>query len=103
MSKLMKYPVKFGVAALGLAGLFTVLVTNFFSSANAAATCTAADFTVNGVFNIDGYLACLAGDGGTTLPSTGSNTAQFVAIALGLVALGVAAIIVAKKRRATFA
>lgn len=102
MNKLMKYPVKFGVAALGLVGLFTVLVTNFFSTASAATTCTAADFTTNGVFDIDGYLACLAGDGGT-LPTTGSNTAQFVAIALGLVALGVAAIIVAKKRRATFA
>jgi LPXTG-motif cell wall-anchored protein len=102
MDKLMKYPVKFGVAALGLVGLLTVLVTNLFSSASAAATCTAADFTTNGVFDTDGYLACLAGQGGD-LPATGSNTAQIVAIALGLVALGVAAVMVAKKRRATFA
>lgn len=102
MDKLMKYPVKFGVAALGLVGLLTVLVTNLFSSASAAVTCNAADFTTNGVFDTDGYLACLAGAGGG-LPATGSNTAQIVAIALGLLALGVAAVIVAKKRRTTFA
>ncbi len=103
MDKLMKYPVKFGLAALGLVGLLTVLVTNLVSSAGAAATCNAADFTTNGVFDTDGYLACLAAAGGGGLPATGSNTFQVVAIALGLVALGVAAVFVAKKRRSTFA
>ena len=54
------------------------------------------------MFDTDGYLACLAGAGGG-LPSTGSNTAQIVAIALGLVVLGVAAVMVAKKRRTALA
>lgn len=102
MDKIMKYPVKFGAAVLGLVSLLTVLATNLFSSASAAATCSASDFTTNGVFDTDGYLACLAGQGGS-LPTTGSNSFQIAAIALGLVVLGLAAVIVAKKRRSTFA
>lgn len=99
MSKLQQYPVKVGLAIVGLLGLLTVLVTNMVGSAGAAATCNAADFVVDGVFDSDGYLACLAGAGGG-LPATGSNTFQIVAVALGIVAVGLTALFVAKKRRA---
>jgi len=97
MNKVLKYPVKLGLAITALIGLLAVLAANLTSSASAATSCTAADFTVNGVFNMDGYLACLSGAGG--LPSTGSNTFQIVGIALGVIAVGVAAILVARKRR----
>ena len=74
----------------------------FMGGASAAATsCDAADFTVGGVFDLDGYLACqasLAGDGGN-LPATGSNTLQIVGIALGLIAIGVAATVIALRER----
>ncbi|MEI8238982.1 MAG: NPXTG-anchored protein [Actinomycetota bacterium] len=98
MNKVLKYPVKLGLAITALIGLLAVLAANLTTSASAAATCNASDFTVGGVLNMDGYLACLSGAGG--LPSTGSNTFQIVGIALGLVAVGVAAILVAKKRHA---
>jgi LPXTG-motif cell wall-anchored protein len=97
MDKVLKYPVKLGLAITALIGLLAVLAANLTSSASAAASCNVADFTVNGVLNMDGYLACLSGAGG--LPSTGSNTFQIVGIALGLVVVGVAAFLVARKRR----
>lgn len=96
----MKAKVIAGVSTLvALTGLTVVM---FMGGASAAATsCDAADFTVAGVFDLDGYLACqasLAGEGGT-LPATGSNTLQIVGIALGLLAIGVAATVIALRER----
>ena len=95
----MKAKVAAGVAMLvALTGLSVVMFMGGASAA--AASCDAADFTVGGVFDLDGYLACqaaLAGGGG--LPETGSNTMQIVGIALGLVAIGVAATVIALRER----
>jgi LPXTG-motif cell wall-anchored protein len=63
------------------------LIAGVGAPAGAAASCDAADFTVDGVFDLDGYLACTAGTGGG-LPSTGSSTLQIAGIALGLLTIG---------------
>ncbi|MFZ4717974.1 MAG: LPXTG cell wall anchor domain-containing protein [Ilumatobacteraceae bacterium] len=95
----MKAKIAAGVAVLvGLTGLTMVM---FMGGASAAATsCSAADFTTGGVFDLQGYLACQAAlaDGGG-LPATGSNTMQIVGIALGLIAIGVAATVIALRER----
>lgn len=69
----------------------------------AAETCNAADFTVNGSFDLDGYLACLAGSGGATaptggLPSTGSDMMRIIALGVGASVVGVGALVASKRR-----
>jgi LPXTG-motif cell wall-anchored protein len=89
---------------------FSMFVLMPTSSASAAApTCDAASFTVNGEFDIDGYLACLAGagapgidapvTGGTGLPSAGSDVAQIVALAVGLLIIGAGISLSSARRR----
>jgi hypothetical protein len=68
------------------------------SSPAQAVTCDQATFTSGGQFDLDGYLACLSGGAGG-LPSTGSDVAQYVALGVGAVAMGVAARVVAVRRR----
>lgn len=84
-------------AAFGLVGALTM------SSPAQAVTCNSADFTSNGQFDLTGYLACLAGGGsgggGGGLPITGSDAFQYVALGLGALAMGVAARVVAVRRR----
>lgn len=77
-------------------------VVLFSSSVSAAApSCDASSFNVNGEFDTDGYLACLANlaDPSGGLPPTGSNTTQFVALGAAAVAMGVAARFAAVRRR----
>jgi LPXTG-motif cell wall-anchored protein len=73
--------------------------------AAAAPTCDAADFTTNGVLDLDGYLACLAGTGGGGgsvpvggLPATGSDMMRIVALGIGASVVGVGALVAAKRR-----
>lgn len=68
------------------------------SSAHAAPTCPpvikAGDYTVDGKFNLDAYLAALGaalGDCNALLPKTGSSdSSQLLGLGLGLGSLGVA-------------
>ncbi len=80
-----------------------MLVAGVGSPASAASQCDAADFTVGGEFDLDGYLACVGGTGGGGvgggLPATGSNTVQIIAIAIGLLAIGGAFIFTAYRGR----
>lgn len=86
------------VGALGLA--LTVLFVIVLSPSGASAACNAADFTVGGVFDLNGYLACeSAGAGG--LPATGSQTLQLAGIALAFLAIGLASVIVSRQRRSS--
>lgn len=75
-----------------------LVIVGTTSGVSAAPSCNAADFTVNGVFDLNGYLACQAGLAGG-LPSTGSNNLQIIGIALGLLAIGIAAVIVSSRER----
>lgn len=83
-------------AATAVVGALTL------SSPAQAVTCDQATFTSGGQFDLTGYLACLSGSGagaGGGLPSTGSDVAQYVALGVGAVAMGVAARVVAIRRR----
>lgn len=84
------------VVAGSVVGAVTAVV--MAGSAAAAPSCDASSFTVNGEFDTDGYLACLAGATGG-LPETGSNTTQFVALGAAAIAMGVAARFAAVRRR----
>ncbi len=97
------------IAAMGLAAFLVAVV---LSPAAARAECLADQFTVNGVFDLQGYLACQVASspaGGTAsttaraggLPATGSDTMQIVGIALALVAVGIAAVVVSVNDRRT--
>jgi hypothetical protein len=88
------------IAAIGAASLAVgVALVLLLSPSAASAACDAADFTVNGEFDIQGYLACEAGAGGGTLPATGSPTLQIAGIALAAVIVGVAALALNRKQR----
>ncbi|MGA9279222.1 LPXTG cell wall anchor domain-containing protein [Ilumatobacter sp.] len=94
---------------LAAAVAFMMVLLLRAASAGAAATCDAASFTTDGVFDTDGYLACLSGGGGQVassgssssgvLPVTGSSTLQIVGIALGLLVMGAVAVVVAARNR----
>lgn len=75
----------------------TALCLCFMASGSAptfaATECTAEAFTVGGVFDSEGYLACLA------IPATGSDVMGKIAIASGISILGVAAIVGKSKGR----
>jgi LPXTG-motif cell wall-anchored protein len=79
------------------ATLSAALVVGSGTGAGAAASCDAADFTVDGVFDLQGYLACTAGQGGG-LPATGTSTLQIAGIAVGLLAIGGGILATARKR-----
>lgn len=71
------------------------------STVTAASQCTIANFTVNGVFDQEGYLACLAAaGGGTGLPGTGNDSLQSVGIAASMLLVGGALAVSAQRRRA---
>jgi LPXTG-motif cell wall-anchored protein len=87
------------IAAIGAASLAVgVALVLLLSPSAASAACDPADFTVNGEFDIQGYLACEAGAAGG-LPATGSPTLQIAGIALAAVIVGVAALILTRKQR----
>lgn len=87
--------IKYWVAS-SAAGL-SALALGLGTTAGAAPVCNAGDFTVGGVFDLQGYLACEAGPG---LPSTGGGSLQFAGIAAGLLVIGGASVIASRKNRA---
>lgn len=80
--------VAFGSVALGLA-----VAGSSIGSASAAPECTAANFTVDGVFNQTGYLECLS----PKLPITGSDTNELLGVGIALGALGLSSVLVARR------
>lgn len=82
--------------ASSAAGL-SALVIGLGTTAGAAPVCNAANFTVGGVFDLQGYLACQAGP---SLPSTGNGSLQIAGIAAGLLVIGGASVITSRKNRA---
>lgn len=81
---------KIGVIAAGL-GAVSFLTAVIMSPSGAQAACTTADFTTDGTFDLQGYLACLAAESGGTLPDTGSGVVQIVGIAVAFIVMGAAA------------
>lgn len=70
------------------------------------ATVSANGFFVDGVLNINAYLAAVqaanaACSPGGNLPATGGDSSSLLPIALGFVAVGGASLATAKKRRVT--
>ena len=87
------------VAAVGVATLAVgIALVLLLSPSAASAACVAADFTVNGEFDLQGYLACEAGAAGT-LPATGSPALQMVGIALAALIMGVSALVLTRQQR----
>ena len=80
--------IAFGSAAAGMA-----LVGFSNGSASATTECTAANFTVGGVFNQTGYLECLS----PKLPTTGSNTNELLGVGIALGALGLSSVLVTRR------
>lgn len=66
-------------------------------STQALSQCDPADYTVGGVFDLDGYLACGAGAGGGGLPATGGNNLQIIGVAAGVLAIGVGMFVTARR------
>lgn len=90
--------------ALAISALAAAVSTaGLGAGANAASTeCTAANFTSNGVFDQEGYLACLAAAGGGTggtLPATGQDGLQTLGLAAGLLLIGGGLVVSAQRRR----
>ena len=85
-----------------LAAITAIAAGLFLAAAPAgvSAACSASDFTVGGVFDTQGYLACLASEA-TGLPATGNNTMQIVGIAIALVTIGIAFAVVSIRARRT--
>ena len=83
-----------------LAAVTAIAAGLFFAAAPAgvSAACTASDFTVGGVFDTQGYLACLSAQS-NGLPATGNNTMQIVGIAIALLTIGVAFAIISVRAR----
>lgn len=94
---------RFGVKLLVCAAVPISVMGLTATAASAAPTCDSADFTVDGDFDLDGYLACLAGSpasgGGGALPTTGSDVTRMLAIGAGLLAVGGGAVAAAKRDR----
>jgi hypothetical protein len=87
------------VAVVGAASLAVgVALVLLLSPSAASAACDPADFTVNGEFDVQGYLACEAAAGGG-LPATGSQALQMVGLALAAIIVGVAALVLARQQR----
>jgi LPXTG-motif cell wall-anchored protein len=96
LSKFRFVPLKVAVGASSALVLMSVGGT-----VSAAPACSASDFTSNGVFDTDGYLACLAGASGGAggLPATGSDTTRLFVVAAGLCVVGVGSVIASKRRQ----
>jgi LPXTG-motif cell wall-anchored protein len=95
--------IKRTIAATALAvGVATAGLST--SGTAAQLECTVSNFTVGGVFDQEGYLACLAGQGGTTvggeLPSTGQESLQTVGLAAGIFLVGGALVVSSQRRKA---
>jgi LPXTG-motif cell wall-anchored protein len=89
LNKMRSLPLKVAVGASSVLVFMSVS-----GSASAAPVCNGADFTKNGVFDTDGYLACLSGE----LAATGSDTMKLVAVAGGLTIVGLGAVVAAKRQ-----
>ncbi len=86
--------------AAWLAAMTAVIVGLFLAAApsGVSAACDAATYTVGGVFDTQGYLACLASEA-NGLPATGNNTMQIVGIAIALVTIGIAFAVISVRAR----
>lgn len=73
---------------------FALTLAGVGSSTASATECTAANFTTDGVFDMEGYLACLSG-----LPSAGSNSLDTLGVAAGVIVLGGAMVLAGRRRR----
>lgn len=79
---------------LFVAGAATAFALAGVGASPAAATeCTTANFTSGGVFDTEGYLACLS------LPQSGSNSLDTLGVAAGLVVVGGAVMFAERRRR----
>ena len=86
------------VAAVGTAGIaLSVAFILLLSPSGLSAACDPEAFTVNGVLDLEGDLACEAGAGG--LPATGSENLQLAGIALALIVVGFASLYIARRQR----
>lgn len=68
-------------------------VAGVSSLSGASAACNAADYTSGGVFDLEGYTACLA------LPATGSDLVTPIGTAAGLLVLVGAGVFVSGRRK----
>jgi LPXTG-motif cell wall-anchored protein len=92
-----------GLAA-GAAALSTFLFAVVLSPTGAQAACTSEQFTIDGTFDMDGYLACLAAESAPgSLPGTGSDSVQLAGVALGMAVVGAAAVATSKRNRRSVA
>jgi hypothetical protein len=99
--------IKRAIAATALAVGFSVAGLGG-GTASAQDECTVSDFTVDGVFDQEGYLACLSAAGATpgangVLPVTGQNPLQAVGLAAGLFLVGGSLAVSAHRRKSTVA
>jgi LPXTG-motif cell wall-anchored protein len=78
----------------GATTAFALTLAGVGASPASATECTAANFTSGGVFDMEGYLACLSG-----LPSAGSNSLDTLGVAAGLVVVGGAMMFAGRRRR----
>ncbi|MFM9037983.1 MAG: LPXTG cell wall anchor domain-containing protein [Actinomycetota bacterium] len=83
---------KFQKASL-LAVIAGASVVGISSTSGASAACNAADYTSGGVFDLEGYTACLA------LPTTGSDLVTPIGTAAGLLVLVGAGVLVSGRRK----
>ena len=75
-------------------------------AASATSQCTVANYTNNGVFDQEGYLACLAAGGpggGGGLPATGSDSLETIGLAAGVLVVGGALVASAHRRKSSAA
>lgn len=96
MESMRKRRLGLNLAGIGAVGLVTAVI---MSPSGAQAACSSADYTVDGVFDLQGYLACLGAESGGTLPSTGSSVFQLVGIALAFVVIGAATMFAPRRGR----
>jgi len=81
---------KFGLGSILTGFVFAGLS---MGGASAAPECTAANFTVNGVFDQTGYLECLS----PKLPPTGSDSNDFLGVGIAFGVLGLSGVLVARR------
>ena len=90
---------RFVAVTTAVAAVATFLVAVLLSPSGAQAACTQDQYTVGGVFDLQGYLACLAAESGGTIPGTGSNTMQIIGVALAFLVIGAAATFAPRRTR----
>jgi LPXTG-motif cell wall-anchored protein len=100
--------------SIAVAALAVGFATAGFSAGAAAAApdeCTVDNFTANGVFDQEGYLACLAAGAGApgapsrpgVLPATGQDPLQAVGLAAGLLLVGGSLAVSSRRRKSSAA